>query len=60
MRSLLLITLSLRAIGKLVGLGLVCLAVLGVVAILTNPGVAILGLLVLVLLTRAVIRAVRS
>jgi hypothetical protein len=60
MRSLLLLSLSLRAIGKLVGIGVLCLLALVVVGIVAGPGFAVLGLVVLIVLVRAVVKAVRS
>jgi hypothetical protein len=60
MRSLFVFTVSLRAVGRLVGVGLMCLAALVLVGVIAGPGIAVLAMLALFLLARAVVHAIRS
>ncbi|MEV6604891.1 hypothetical protein [Kutzneria sp. NPDC051319] len=60
MKLLLMFELSWRAVGRLIGVGMLALAALGVVALIASPGIAVAAGIVLVILVTAVVKALKS
>jgi len=60
MKFLLMFELSWRAIGRLIGVGFLALAALGLVAVVASPGAAIASGAGLLLLGSAVLKALKS
>jgi hypothetical protein len=60
MKLLLMFELSWRAIGRLIGVGILALAALGLVAVLASPGTAIAAGIGLILVITAALKAMRS
>ncbi|MFC0539855.1 hypothetical protein [Kutzneria chonburiensis] len=60
MKLLLMFELSWRAVGRLIGVGILVLAALGVVAVVASPGTAIAAGIGLIVLVTAVLKAMKS
>jgi hypothetical protein len=60
MKLLLMFELSWRAVGRLIGVGILALAALGVVAVIASPGAAVAAGVGLLLLVSATLKAMKS
>jgi hypothetical protein len=60
MKLLLMFELSWRAVGRLIGVGFLALAALGVVAVIASPGIAVAAGIALVVFVTAAVKAVRN
>jgi hypothetical protein len=60
MKLLLMFELSWRAVGRLIGVGILALTALGLVAVLASPGTAVACGIGLIVLVTAVLKAMKS